>query len=112
MHRALRICKVWDADYPWDVRVEKITGTLTERGCSVHLAARNVARLPVREERREGTVHRMRPWTWLPSAVDKAAMFPFFASPRWLGHIRNVAKTAGADVILCRDLPLAPACIS
>ena len=32
---------LWDADYPWDVRVEKICTTLLKAGCSVHLVCRN-----------------------------------------------------------------------
>ena len=37
----MRICKIWDADYPWDVRVEKVARSLTEAGHEVHLVARN-----------------------------------------------------------------------
>ena len=112
MRPKLNICKVWDADYPWDVRVEKVASTLTSRGCSVHLAARNTSRLPILEHRPEATVRRLRPWTWLPEAADTMAMFPVFANPRWLRHIRNVARESNANIILCRDLPLAPACIA
>src|SRR5437773_9617896 len=83
MRPKLNICKVWDADYPWDVRVEKVASTLTSRGCSVHLAARNTSRLPILEHRPEATVRRLRPWTWLPEAADTMAMFPVFANPRW-----------------------------
>lgn len=111
MRPTLTICKVWDADYPWDVRVEKVASTLTSRGCSVHLAARNSSRRPILEQRPEATVHRMPPWPWLSPAADKAAMFPLFASPRWLNHIRHVAVASKANLILCRDLPLAPACV-
>jgi len=38
-------------------------------------------------------------------------MFPAFLNPRWLFGIERVARMAKASVILCRDLPLAPACI-
>jgi glycosyltransferase involved in cell wall biosynthesis len=111
MGRTLNVCKVWDADYPWDVRVEKVASTLTSSGCAVHLAARNKGRLPIREERSEATVHRLPSWRWVPHAVDKASTFPAFVNPRWLRHIWSVARRSRADVILCRDLPLAPACI-
>ena len=110
--RTLRICKVWDADYPWDVRVEKVARTLTESGCQVHLAARNKARLPMLEQLPEATVYRMPAWRWLPHALDKVLMFPAFMNPRWLIHIWRVARRCNAEVILCRDLPLAPACIA
>jgi len=38
-------------------------------------------------------------------------MFPAFFNPRWLRLIRGVAEDRHADLILCRDLPLAPAAI-
>lgn len=108
----MRICKVWDDDYPWDVRVEKVAGSLTALGHDVHLAARNRKRLqPTVERLKECTVHRMEPWTWAPARLDRASMFPAFMNPRWVHHIRRVATAIEADLIQCRDLPLAPTCI-
>lgn len=107
----LTICKVWDDDYPWDVRVEKIAGALTTEGHQVHLAARNRLRIAATESFPEATVHRLRPWRWLPASLDRAAMFPAFVNPRWYRHIVRVARQAKADVVLCRDLPLAPTSI-
>jgi len=105
--RSLSICKVWDGDYPWDVRAEKICVALTAAGHRVHLVARNRTRRPVREARPEATVHRLRPWSWAPAWLDGASMFPAFFNPRWIGRLAEVARETHADVILCRDLPLA-----
>lgn len=102
------VCKVWDSEYPWDVRVEKIARTLTDFGHEVHLVARNRARAPLRERRPEATVHRMPPWRWLPRRVDGATMFPAFMNPRWLRLIDRTVRRVRADAVLCRDLPLAP----
>jgi len=41
---AMRICKIWDADYPWDIRVEKVILALIEAGHAVDLVCRNQAR--------------------------------------------------------------------
>jgi glycosyltransferase involved in cell wall biosynthesis len=105
--RPLTICKVWDAEYPWDVRVEKISRSLTEAGHAVHLVARNRRGDPLTERRSEGTVHRLRPWRWAPSWLNAASMFPAFFNPRWIRVISQTARREHADVILCRDLPLA-----
>lgn len=104
----MNICKVWDAEYPWDVRVQKVCEALQEAGHDVHLAARNRDDDPLVEDLPEATVHRMRPWGWLGSSLDEASQFPAFFNPRWMKLIEETAEAADADVILCRDLPLAP----
>lgn len=105
--RSLTICQVWDAEYPWDVRVEKISRALTDAGHTVHLVARNrrddaeIERLP------EAIVHRLAAWRWVPRGLNAASMFPAFFNPRWIGAIHRTVRRVRADVILCRDLPLA-----
>ena len=37
----MRILKVYDGEYPWDVRVEKIVGSLISAGHEVRLVCRN-----------------------------------------------------------------------
>lgn len=107
----MRICKVWDADYPWDVRVEKVATSLTEAGHEVHLVARNNHRLPVRETLPEAHMHRLRPWRLLGKRLDAMTMFPAFFNPRWVAAILRTAKVSRAEVLLVRDLPLAPTAI-
>ena len=107
----MRVCKIWDGDYPWDVRVEKVARSLTEAGHEVHLVARNRQRLPERECLSEAEVYRLKPWRLLGKRLDDATMFPAFFNPRWLGAIRETARVSRADVILVRDLPLAPSAI-
>jgi len=106
----MRICMVFDDDYPWDVRVERIGRALTGGGHEVFLACRNRKRTDVLAE----TVHtlqvrRMAPYRALPAAVDRQLMFPAFFSPRWLGHIKRVIRENSCDAVLVRDLPLAMA---
>ena len=105
--RSLTVCKVWDAEYPWDVRVEKIARALTGAGHAVHLVARNRRGDPATEHLSEGTVHRLTPWSWAPQWLNAASMFPAFFNPRWIGAITRTARRVPADLILCRDLPLA-----
>src|SRR4051794_24494648 len=107
----LRICKVWDSDYPWDVRVEKVVGALAAAGHEVHLVARNRARRTERERVVDTEVHRLKPWGFLGKRLDAASSFPAFFNPRWMRAIFRTARATRADMILVRDLPLAPTAI-
>ncbi len=110
-HGSKSIVYVWDADYPWDVRTEKITLALTRAGHSVHIVARNKAWRPTTEVLPEGTVHRMPPWKFVGQTVDSALGFPAFFSPRWVRLIDKTCSDANADLIIVRDLPLCPTAI-
>jgi glycosyltransferase involved in cell wall biosynthesis len=103
---------VWDADYPWDVRTEKICLALTAAGHRVTIAARNRKWAPEREQLPEGTVHRMRPWRWAGQALDGTLSFPAFFSPRWSTLLREAVREAKADLIIVRDLPLCPTAVA
>lgn len=105
----MRICHIWDADYPWDVRVEKVTRALSEAGHEVHIVARNKRADAEVEELEDATVHRLRPIA--NRRLNTATSFPAFFNPRWLSRINEVARAISADVLLVRDLPLAPAAI-
>jgi glycosyltransferase involved in cell wall biosynthesis len=98
---------VWQSEYPWEVRVQKIAEALTEAGHHVSVVARNRAGLAEVEQLPESTVHRLTRWRWAPPWLDAAAMLPVSFNPRWLRHILRVARHTRADMILCRDLPLA-----
>lgn len=104
----MQILKVWDSEYPWDVRAEKVCQALTAMGHEVHLVARNRDRRPLDEALDECTVHRMRPWVWAGSGLDAASQFPAFFNPRWARLIRKTGRRFGVHAILVRDLPLAP----
>jgi glycosyltransferase involved in cell wall biosynthesis len=107
----LRILYVWDADYPWDVRTEKICATLTARGHEVHIVARNRARKPCQEGLPEGIVHRMEPWRWAGSRLDNALSFPAFCNPRWYSLIAGTLSSVRPHLVMVRDLPLCPTAI-
>ena len=103
-----RVTYVWDADYPWDVRTEKICRALTDAGISVEILARNVAWAPLTEVMPEGTVRRMRPWRFLGRGTDRLLSFPAFLNPRWIAHLIHGIRAHRPDVVIVRDLPLSP----
>ncbi len=91
------------------MRAAKVASTLTAAGHEVHLVARNRTRRPQIEVLSEATVHRLAP---LPlGALDALLQFPAFFNPRWFWLILQTARRVRADVILVRDLPLAPLAI-
>lgn len=107
----MRILKIVDGEYPWDVRVEKVALSLNRNGHPVHMVARNRDRRPLREEIPEAVMHRMTPWRWLGTTLDAASQFPAFMNPRWIRLARRVGRRERAQVVLVRDLPLAPTAI-
>jgi glycosyltransferase involved in cell wall biosynthesis len=109
---ALTVVYIWDADYPWDVRTEKVCAALVAAGHDVHIVARNKRRASLVERLAEGTVHRMPPWRWAGAAFDRALSFPAFFSPRWRSFFGSVLRAVRPDVIIVRDLPLCPLAIS
>lgn len=105
------VCLIRDAEYPWDVRVEKMCRSLTSAGWKVHVVARNRDRRPQLERLEECSVHRLKPWRRMGSRIDAASQFPAFFNPRWYGLIRRAARATGAHVLFVRDLPLAPTAV-
>ncbi len=100
--------KIWDSEYPWDVRVEKVCATLAAAGHQVELVCRNRRREPLVEAHPGLRIHRMPVLESWPRRLERASSFPAFPNPRWYRHTVRTFRSTGAEVILCRDLPLAP----
>ena len=103
----MNILYIWDADYPWDVRVEKICNSLQMAGNEVHIVARNLKKLPEHEIINGVHIHRMKAIN--NDFINYAATFPFFLSPIWIGLIHKVIEKHRIDLIIVRDLPMAVA---
>jgi len=100
-----RILYIWDADYPWDVRVEKICTTLARNGYTVHIAARNLKRLPEYEIENGLVIHRIK--TWKNETMNYFLSFPAFFSPIWKRFLDQIIKENDIGLIIVRDLPMA-----
>lgn len=103
----MRICKIWDADYPWDIRVEKVADSLAEAGHEVHLVCRNGGRLQRSESTGKFHIHRLPVWSASLGPVHDICNFPHPGNPFWWGEIARVVRRYRIDLILVRDLPLA-----
>jgi glycosyltransferase involved in cell wall biosynthesis len=106
-----RVMHIWYADYPWDVRVQKVIVGLQQRSWSVDVVARNKRNLPDQETVDGVLIHRLRSIRFLGRSLNGLLSFPAFLNPRWIKHIWRIARQTKPDVILVRDLPLAPAAI-
>lgn len=108
----MKILFVWDADYPWDIRIEKICATLIENGWDVHLVCRNKSRKVLDEVYNGIHIHRVPYLQKKLGALNNIFTFPMFFSPIWLARINTIAKSHNIDVIMVRDLPMALAAIT
>ena len=102
----MRVLKVYDSDYPWDVRVEKVVKTLLEARHTVRLLCRN-RRRERRHERLEDGLDVVR----LPGLPDPLS-FPFFLNPVWVTCLLREVRQFRPDRLLVRDLPLAPLAVA
>lgn len=108
----MRICKIWDADYPWDIRVEKVVLTLEQAGHRVDLVCRNQARRKRFESNGCLTIRRLPAIPPAFGPVHTICNFPFPFNPIWVRAIASSIRHAHSDLVLVRDLPLAlPAAI-
>lgn len=108
----MNICKIWDADYPWDIRVNKIVHTLEQAGHRVDLVCRNQARRIRRESNGSLTIRRLPAIPPVLGPLHTICNFPFPFNPVWIKAIATTIHQAHSDLVLVRDLPLAlPAAI-
>ena len=106
----MKICYIYQDQYPWDVRVDKIMNSLADMNYEGHIVCRNRDGLPREEWVRDNLcIHRL--WTTSDSVLRNIINFPAFFSPFWLHEIITVVKESKPDLIIVRDLPMAPAAL-
>ena len=94
----MKIPYIWDADYPWDIRVEKICQSLVSAGYEVHIASRNLKRNPVYEVDQRLHIHRIK--TWKNDSLNYACSFPAFFSPAWKKFLDSIITSFVIDLII------------
>ena len=100
----MNIAHIWKDDYPWDVRVEKISKALIDDGHHVHLICKNNSRKKTREEIDKIQIHRLYPIKY--SLLNSIYSIVAFFNPVWIGKIWQIVRQEKIDVLLVRDLPL------
>lgn len=99
--RSLRVLYVWQARYPWDIRVEKICAALQRHGCEVEIVARRGAEEPARAECNGIAVHRIGPQR------PRSASLPLPGNPLWRRGLRARVRAFQPDLLIARDIPVA-----
>ncbi|MCW8854865.1 MAG: glycosyltransferase family 4 protein [Gammaproteobacteria bacterium] len=101
----MNVLYIWDADYPWDIRVEKICEALKNEGHDVHIASRNLKKNEVYEEINGVKIHRIK--SWRNDKLNYFMSFPLFFSPVWKVFLDKIINKHKVDIVIVRDLPMA-----
>ncbi len=100
----MNICLVYDCEYPWDIRVEKFTHSLSKHGHNVSLLVRNKRGDQLHSKKDYHEIFR------LPTSKSKLLNSLFnvtlFFNPFWIFYLFRVARITHSDLIIVRDLPL------
>jgi glycosyltransferase involved in cell wall biosynthesis len=106
----MNIVAIYAEDYPWDIRIEKLLVGFQNAGHTTHLVCRNLALRPEYES--VGNIHCKRvPAPRLPRAFATFFSTPAFFNPLWAIAIRRCIRDARPELVVVRDLPLAPLAI-
>jgi glycosyltransferase involved in cell wall biosynthesis len=102
----LTISYIFQDEYPWDIRVDKIVTSLSSNGAKVHVISRNRSGLSEREQVNDNLfIHRL---PYIENVFCRDLLnIPAFFSPFWLRKIILVNRQKHCQLIIVRDLPLA-----
>ncbi len=106
----MKILALYAEDYPWDIRVQKILTSLTDDNHEVHLICRNLERSPSTEIVDGFTCHRVLP-PKVPTLLQSILTVPAYFNPVWHCALNKKAKELKPDLLIVRDLPMAPLAI-
>jgi len=96
-----KILYIWQAGYPWEIRVEKLCAALKEAGYDVTLMARWKPGQP--REEQYGGLRILRVGQGLPGA----ASLPLPFNPVWSSAIRKTIAAWAPDLVIAREIMLA-----
>lgn len=103
----MKICFVYQSNYPWDIRVQKIASSLKFYGHSVFIVSSNELGKDRVEITDEALVIRPPAVVKGESIINEVVNFPVFFNPLWVTTINKVVREKEIDLIIVRDLPLA-----
>lgn len=103
----MRAVYLFQDEYPWDIRVEKITSSLINADILTTIVSRNRKGLAREEKKSSGLIIRRLP-IGLTSIDRDFLNFPAFFSPVWKKELERTIIKYQSDVLIVRDLPLSP----
>jgi glycosyltransferase involved in cell wall biosynthesis len=108
----MRICLVYQAEFPPAERIEKMARTLASVGHEVVLLCNNYGKHKHGRERVGGLdIARVRP-TSRSRTINKILKFPVFLNPLWIAELIAIIRRRRIDAIQVIDVPLAPAALA
>ncbi len=107
----MKILAVYGADFPWDIRVEKLLSGLHAYGHEPHLLCRNLSRALACERVGDIICHRVLGPGTGPARFGFLSM-PAPANPLWRRALVRVLAEVSPDLMIVRDLPLSPLVIA
>jgi glycosyltransferase involved in cell wall biosynthesis len=103
----MKVCYIYQDQYPWDIRADKITASLAGSGIETHILSRNRTGAARIEQAGERLYYRRLPAGWGP-LTRSLLNFPAFFSPVWIRETVELARRENIDLLIVRDLPLGP----
>lgn len=98
---------VYKEEYPWDIRVEKITQSLKHQ-YDVSILCRNTKKEPIREVIEGVTIYRLPKLSLVPDILRKTLNFTLFINPIWAFKLFTTIIKTKSKLVIVRDLPLMP----
>ena len=104
----MKILLIYDGEYPWDIRIEKMCKSLVKKKHKVTLCCRNLKGSANQEIGPEGQIILRTPKIFPKKNMKfgEILSFPLFINPIWFYTIIKGIRFASPDVIIVRDLPL------
>ena len=100
-----KILIVYPWEYPWDIRVDKIVGTLITNNYEVHIFAANKFNKAIKEQQGTIFIHRFRYYT-KNNRINQLMHYPCFLNIIWFIQIYKIIKEINPDCVIVRDLLL------
>jgi glycosyltransferase involved in cell wall biosynthesis len=108
----MRICLIYQGEYPPAERIEKVARTLASAGHEIFLLCNNYGAVSPREER-AGGVHVVRVGPALKSrTLSKIVKLPVFLNPLWVLELLRAIRRFRIEALQVVDIPLAPAALA
>ncbi len=105
----MRVCLIYQGEFPRSERIEKTAKTLTSEGHEVYLLCNNYGKHPSPEERfGDVNIVRVRP-TFKSFIVNRVLKFPIFLNPLWIWSLYSLVRRRRIEALQVIDVPLAVA---
>lgn len=101
----MRVAYLFQDQYPWDIRADKITDAFAQAGHTAIIVSRNRTGLSSRERLRNDVQVRRLP-ACRSKFIRDLVNFPAFFSPVWLWTLYRTVVDEKVDVVIVRDLPM------